>query len=54
LGAITGGILLAGESLKTKAIGLQAGILLFFHQLGGVVAATAGGLNYDLLHNCQL
>jgi len=54
LGAIPGGILLASESLKTKSIGLQAGILLFFHQLGGVVAATAGGINFDLFHNYQL
>jgi MFS family permease len=53
LGAIPGGILLAGESLKTKSIGLQAGILLFFHQIGGVAAAITGGLNYDLVHNYQ-
>ncbi|NIK77797.1 MFS family permease [Paenibacillus castaneae] len=53
LGAIPGGILLAGESIKTKSIGLQTGILLFFHQLGGVAAAITGGLNYDLFHNYQ-
>lgn len=53
LGAIPGGILLAGESLKMKSIGLQTGILLLFHQLGGVAAATLGGLNYDLFHNYQ-
>ncbi|WP_127533162.1 MFS transporter [Paenibacillus kobensis] len=53
LGAIPGGILLAGESLKTKSIGLQTGIFLLFHQLGGVAAANVGGLNYDLFHNYQ-
>ena len=54
LGAIPGGILLAGESLRTKSIGLQTGILLLFHQLGGVAAANVGGLNYDLFHNYQI
>lgn len=54
LGAIPGGILLAGESLKTKSIGLQTGILLFFHQLGGVASAVTGGLNYDIFHNYQM
>jgi MFS family permease len=53
LGAIPGGILLANESTKSKSIGLQTGILLFFHQFGGVVAAIAGGLNYDLFQNYQ-
>ena len=53
LGAIPGGILLAGESLKTKSIGVQTGIFLLFHQLGGAVAANVGGLNYDLFHNYQ-
>ncbi|MBB3114042.1 MFS family permease [Paenibacillus phyllosphaerae] len=54
LGAIPGGILLASESLSTKSVGLQAGILLFFHQLGGVFASVAGGLNYDWFQNYQL
>ncbi len=54
LGAIPGGILLANESLKSKTIGLQTGVLLLFHQLGGSVAAIAGGLNYDLFHNYQV
>lgn len=54
LGAIPGGILLAGESLKTKSIGLQTGILLFFHQFGGVASAITGGLNYDIFHNYQI
>lgn len=54
LGAIPGGILVANESLKSKVIGLQTGVLLLFHQLGGGFAAIAGGLNYDLLHNYQI
>lgn len=54
LGAIPGGILLANESLRTQSSGLQTGMLLLFHQLGGVVAAIAGGLNYDLFHNYQI
>lgn len=54
LGAIPGGILLANESLKSKSVGLQTGMLLLFHQLGGGVAAIAGGMNYDLFHNYQV
>jgi MFS family permease len=54
LGAVPGGILLANESLKMKSVGLQTGILLFFHQAGGVVSAIAGGLNFDILHNYQI
>ncbi|MWC31309.1 MFS transporter [Paenibacillus sp. MMS18-CY102] len=55
LGAIPGGILLASESLKSnQKFGLQSGVLLMVHQLGGVLAGIAGGANYDLLHNYQL
>ncbi|PZD95409.1 hypothetical protein DNH61_12800 [Paenibacillus sambharensis] len=46
--------MLAGETLKTESIGLQTGILLLFHQLGGVGAALAGGINYDLFQNYQV
>lgn len=55
LGAVPGGILVAGEALNEgkKQIGLQTGILLLIHQLGGVVAAIAGGLNFDLANNYQ-
>jgi MFS family permease len=56
LGAIPGGILVASEELNSKnqSIGLQTGILLLVHQLGGVTAAIGGGLNFDMLHNYQL
>jgi MFS family permease len=56
LGAIPGGILVASEELKSKnqSIGLQTGILLLVHQLGGVTAAIGGGLNFDIFHNYQL
>lgn len=53
LGAIPGGILLANESLKSKSVGLQTGMLLLFHQLGAGVAAITGGMNYDFFHNYQ-
>lgn len=53
LGAVPGGILIANESLKTGTVGLRTGMLLLFHQLGGGVAAIAGGINYDLFHNYQ-
>lgn len=56
LGAIPGGILVATESIEKqgKSIGLQVGVLLLIHQLGGVVAGYAGGLNYDIFLNYQL
>lgn len=54
LGAIPGGILLVTENMGEKSIGLQAGILLFFHQLGGVVSSIVGGLNYDLFQDYQI
>jgi predicted MFS family arabinose efflux permease len=56
LGAVPGGILVASEELKSKnqSIGLQTGILLLVHQLGGVTAAIGGGLNFDIFHNYQL
>jgi MFS family permease len=56
LGAVPGGILVANEELKSKnqSIGLQTGILLLVHQLGGVTAAISGGLNFDIFHNYQL
>lgn len=55
LGAIPGGILVASEALSggRKPIGLQTGLLLFVHQIGGVVAAIGGGIDYDWKHNYQ-
>lgn len=55
LGAIPGGILLASESLKPQQkFGLQSGVLIMVHQVGGILAGIAGGANFDLLHNYQL
>jgi MFS family permease len=56
LGAVPGGILVANEELKSSqhSIGLQTGILILVHQLGGVAAAIGGGLNFDIFHNYQL
>jgi MFS family permease len=56
LGAVPGGILVANEELKTSkhSIGLQTGLLILVHQLGGVAAAIGGGLNFDIFHNYQL
>jgi len=56
LGAVPGGILVANEALKASkhSIGLQTGLLILVHQLGGVAAAIGGGLNFDIFHNYQL
>jgi MFS family permease len=56
LGAVPGGILVAGEALNNnqKTSGLQIGILIFIHQIGGVLAALGGGMNYDHDHSYQL
>jgi MFS family permease len=56
LGAVPGGILVANEELKASkhSIGLQTGLLILVHQLGGVAAAIGGGLNFDIYHNYQL
>jgi MFS family permease len=56
LGAVPGGILVANEELKASkhSIGLQTGLLILVHQLGGVAAAIGGGLNFDIFHNYQL
>jgi MFS family permease len=54
LGAIPGGLLVAGESLGESSAGLQSGTLLVFHQAGAVVAALSGGLLYDATNSYQL
>jgi MFS family permease len=56
LGAIPGGILVATEALKTsgKSMGLQTGVLILVHHLGGVFSGYLGGVNYDLFGNYQL
>ncbi|WP_256760544.1 MFS transporter [Cohnella sp. WQ 127256] len=55
VGAVQGGILVAGETLGTgkRKIGLQTGFLLLIHQLGGAIAAICAGLNFDYAHNYQ-
>ncbi|GFN32212.1 MFS transporter [Paenibacillus xylaniclasticus] len=56
LGAIPGGILVVTERIEQEggSIGLQVGVLLLVHQIGGVIAGIAGGVNFDLFHNYQL
>jgi MFS family permease len=56
LGAIPGGMLVAGEALKEQqtSIGLQVGTLLVFHQVGTVLAALSGGVLYDITNSYQL
>ncbi|MDB5052644.1 MAG: major facilitator superfamily 1 [Bacilli bacterium] len=55
LGAIPGGILVAGEALKNKkSMGLQTGLLILIHQIGGSISAISGGMDFDLFHNYQL
>jgi hypothetical protein len=56
LGAIPGGILVATEALKSssQSIGLQTGVFILIHHLGGVFSGYLGGLNYDLFGNYQL
>jgi predicted MFS family arabinose efflux permease len=55
LGAIPGGILVATEALKSssKSIGLQTGVLLLVHHMGGAFSGYLGGLNYDISNNYQ-
>ncbi|WP_240419341.1 MFS transporter [Paenibacillus periandrae] len=56
LGAIPGGILVATEAMKAshKSIGLQTGVLILVHHLGGVFSGYLGGVNYDLFNNYDL
>lgn len=56
LGAIPGGILVATEAMRTsnKTIGLQAGVLILVHHIGGVFSGYLGGVNYDLFNNYDL
>ncbi|MGM0881030.1 MAG: MFS transporter [Bacillota bacterium] len=55
LGAIPGGILVATEALKSssKSIGLQTGVLILVHHMGGVFSGYLGGVNYDIFSNYQ-
>lgn len=56
LGAIPGGILVATERIEKEggSIGLQVGVLLLIHQIGGIIAGIAGGINFDIFHDYQL
>lgn len=54
LGAIPGGMLVASESLGGRAVGLQVGTLLVFHQAGAIVASVAGGALFDWTNSYQL
>ncbi|WP_239615590.1 MFS transporter [Cohnella mopanensis] len=53
LGAIPGGMLVAGESLGDRSIGLQIGTLLIFHQAGAVLGSLSGGILFDLTNSYQ-
>ncbi|MCI1773040.1 MAG: MFS transporter [Paenibacillus lautus] len=53
LGAIPGGILVAGEAMGHRSVGLQAGTLLIFHQAGAVLGSFSGGFLYDLTNSYQ-
>lgn len=51
LGAIPGGMLVAGEATESEGngqAGSQIGVLLLLHQLGGVLGALTGGVVVDL------
>lgn len=52
LGAVPGGMLIAGESARRK--GSMVGNLMLFHQAGGILGALLGGLSYDAFGNYQL
>ncbi|TYP75432.1 MFS transporter [Paenibacillus methanolicus] len=52
LGAVPGGMLIAGESARRK--GSVVGNLMLFHQAGGIVGALLGGLSFDAFGNYQL
>ncbi|XEC94188.1 MFS transporter [Paenibacillus tarimensis] len=54
LGAIPGGILVAGEALGQKSMGLHTGTLLLFHQGGAVIGALSGGVLFDWTSGYQM
>ncbi|SFK75379.1 Predicted arabinose efflux permease, MFS family [Paenibacillus sp. 1_12] len=56
LGAIPGGILVATEAMQTsyKSMGLQTGVLILVHHIGGVFSGYLGGVNYDMFNNYEL
>lgn len=51
LSAVPGGILVVKEFANGK--GKHAGILLFFHQGGGIAGALIGGFSFDYFRNYQ-
>ncbi|GMX62925.1 MFS transporter [Paenibacillus elgii] len=51
IGAIPGGLLLAGETLKGTST--QTGFLLLFHQAGGIIGALVAGFLFDSFGNYQ-
>ncbi|WP_254450177.1 MFS transporter [Cohnella herbarum] len=53
LGAVPGGMLVAGEKLGERSIGLQVGTLLIFHQAGAVLGSLSGGFFFDLTNSYQ-
>ncbi|KOR76081.1 MFS transporter [Paenibacillus solani] len=53
LGAIPGGMLVAGEAMGHRSVGLQTGMLLVCHQAGAVLGSFAGGFLFDLTNSYQ-
>jgi len=51
ISAVPGGILVVNEFANGK--GKDAGLLLFFHQGGGIVGALIGGISFDYFRNYQ-
>jgi MFS family permease len=52
LSAIPGGLLIANDAFEEK--GKSTGVLLMFHQAGGIIGAMVSGILYDIFHNYQL
>ncbi len=57
VGAVPGAILVANEALGSgsgqKKLGMQTGMLLFVHHIGGVLASLSSGFIFDYTHHYQ-
>ncbi|MWC28987.1 MFS transporter [Paenibacillus sp. MMS18-CY102] len=52
LSAIPGGLLIANDAFEEK--GKATGILIMFHQAGGIIGALVSGIFYDMFGNYQM
>jgi MFS family permease len=52
LSAIPGGLLVVNEYMQGK--GKQTGLLLLFHQGGGILGTLIGGISFDYFHDYQM